>query len=113
MLQPFNGFFLDLPDPFPGEVKFFPDLFQGMRVLPVEAKVQPDDAGLPLFSEGGAAFGPTSGGSDLSSCVADADGMTIQPSGLTKTRKGSRREGARRGATDRWMQPTHREDPRG
>ena len=48
VFQPFDGFFLDLPYPFTGQVKLFPDLFQGMGMFSVEPEIQPDDAGFPV-----------------------------------------------------------------
>ena len=48
MLQAFDGLFLDLADPFAGQVKFFPDLFQGMGMFSIEPEIKPDDAGFPV-----------------------------------------------------------------
>ena len=48
MLEAFDGFFLDLPHPFAGQVKFFPDLLQGVGVFPVEPEIEPYNAGFPV-----------------------------------------------------------------
>ena len=51
VFEPLNGFFLDLPDPLPGKVKFFTDLLQGMGMFPVESEIESDNTRLPV-SEG-------------------------------------------------------------
>ena len=44
VFQPFDGFFLDLPYPFPGQVELLTDFFQGMGMFPVQSEIQFNDA---------------------------------------------------------------------
>lgn len=56
VFQPFDRFFLDLSYPFPGEVEFFPDFFQGMGMFAVQAEIQSDDIGFPVRKGGEGPF---------------------------------------------------------
>ena len=51
MSQPADGFFFDLPDPFPGKIKFLSDFFQ-CHFLNTDTKEEFDDVSFS-FSKGG------------------------------------------------------------
>ena len=52
MPQPVEGFFLNLPDPFPGDVKPFTDLFQGVFGGLPDTKTQANYFFFPLGQSG-------------------------------------------------------------